>query len=97
MALSAELRRALRAVRASAGSVDYTEITNLPAEFPPEAHTHSQSDVTGLTTDLAGKQEMLVSGTNIKTVNGASVIGSGDLVVSGGLTQPQILARTLGA
>lgn len=31
---------------------------------------------------LATKQNTLVSGTNIKTVNGSSVLGSGDLVVS---------------
>jgi len=31
-----------------------------------------------------GKQESLVSGTNIKTINGSSVLGSGDLVISGG-------------
>ena len=30
------------------------------------------------------KQELLVSATNIKTINGSSVLGSGDLVVSGG-------------
>jgi len=33
---------------------------------------------------LAGKQATLVSGTNIKTINGSSLLGSGDLVVSGG-------------
>lgn len=43
-----------------------------------------QADVTGLVADLAGKQETLVSGTNIKTVNGNSLLGSGDVVVSGG-------------
>ncbi len=32
---------------------------------------------------LAGKQATLVSGTNIKTVNGNSLLGSGDLTVSG--------------
>lgn len=32
----------------------------------------------------ASKQATLVSGTNIKTINGSSVLGSGDLVVSGG-------------
>lgn len=32
----------------------------------------------------AGIQETLQSGTNIKTINGSSVLGSGDLVVSGG-------------
>ena len=30
------------------------------------------------------KQDLLVSGTNIKTINGSSVLGSGNLVVSGG-------------
>lgn len=34
---------------------------------------------------LAGKQDTLVSATNIKTINGSSVLGSGDLVVSGAL------------
>jgi hypothetical protein len=32
----------------------------------------------------ASKQDTLVSGTNIKTINGSSVLGSGDLTVSGG-------------
>lgn len=39
-----------------------------------------------------GKQDTLVSGTNIKTINGESVLGSGDLKVSGGL--PTIQAGT---
>jgi len=33
---------------------------------------------------LAAKQDTLVSATNIKTINGATILGSGDLVVSGG-------------
>ena len=37
-----------------------------------------------LTSDLAGYQAALVSGTNIKTVNGSSLLGSGNLTVSGG-------------
>lgn len=32
----------------------------------------------------ASKQDALVSGTNIKTINGASVLGSGDLAVTAG-------------
>jgi hypothetical protein len=54
----------------------------------------TQLDELHLTTDLAdsyiasavtwnGKQAALVSGTNIKTINGSSVLGSGDLVVGG--------------
>jgi hypothetical protein len=34
--------------------------------------------------DLSGKQNTLVSGTNIKTINGSSVLGSGNIVISGG-------------
>jgi hypothetical protein len=34
--------------------------------------------------DISGKQDVLVSGTNIKTINGSSILGSGDLIVSGG-------------
>ncbi len=46
----------------------------------------------------SGVQATLVSATNIKTVNGSSLLGSGDLPISGsGLTQPQVLARGLGA
>ena len=43
-----------------------------------------QANITNLTTDLASKQATLVSATNIKTVNGNSLLGSGDLIISGG-------------
>ena len=33
---------------------------------------------------INGKQDTLVSGTNIKTINGNSILGSGNLVISGG-------------
>lgn len=35
-------------------------------------------------TQLGGKQSTLISGTNIKTINGASLLGSGDISISGG-------------
>lgn len=41
-------------------------------------------DVTGLTAALAAKQDALVSGTNIKTVNSTSLLGSGDVPVASG-------------
>ncbi len=34
--------------------------------------------------DISGKQDKLVSGTNIKTINGTSILGSGNIVISGG-------------
>jgi hypothetical protein len=47
------------------------------------SHTHTTANVTGLDTALAGKQATLVSGTSIKTINGVSVLGSGDIVIVG--------------
>ena len=34
--------------------------------------------------DISGKQDKLVSGTNIKTINGESVLGSGDITITSG-------------
>ena len=39
---------------------------------------------TNLNTLLSGKQDTLVSGTNIKTINNNSILGSGNLTISGG-------------
>jgi hypothetical protein len=39
---------------------------------------------TDLNTALNGKQTILVSGSNIRTVNGNSLIGSGDVAIAGG-------------
>jgi hypothetical protein len=46
--------------------------------------TGTLSAQTDLQTALNGKQATLVSATNIKTINGSSILGSGDLVVSAG-------------
>lgn len=114
------------------GPSSWASITGKPSTFPPEAHTHAQGDITGLTAALAGKadtghthaianvtglqtaldgkqaagsyaaashahiigdvtglqtaldgkQEALTSGTNIKTLNGTSLLGSGDVTVA---------------
>lgn len=37
----------------------------------------------GIVDDVAKKQETLVSGTNIKTINGQSVLGEGNIEISG--------------
>lgn len=44
--------------------------------------------------DISGKQDELVSGTNIKTINGESILGSGDLTIGGGdsgIITPQMI------
>lgn len=49
--------------------------------FTPYNATNPNSYITSA--DISGKQNTLVSGTNIKTVNGNSLLGSGDLTVQG--------------
>lgn len=44
----------------------------------------SISDQDVISVDLSGKQDTLVSGTNIKTVNGSSLLGSGNITIEGG-------------
>ena len=58
--------------------------------------TGTLSDQTDLNTALNGKQATLVSGTNIKTVNGVSLLGSGD-VSAGGMTLLGTITTTSGA
>lgn len=55
-------------------SIPLTDIFN-PANY------YTKSDVD---TALTGKQDTLVSGTNIKTINGNSILGSGDITIQGG-------------
>ncbi len=64
-------------------AVDWANVTGKPSTFTPATHSHAISDTTGLQTALDGKQATLVSATNIKTINGSSILGSGDLAVSG--------------
>ena len=46
--------------------------------------TGTLSAQTDLSSALNGKQGTLVSGTNIKTINGTSILGSGNMVIGGG-------------
>lgn len=49
-------------------------------------HTGTQdiSTINNLSTTLTSKQDSLVSGTNLKTINGESLLGAGNIVASGG-------------
>ena len=46
------------------------------------------------TTQLNSKQDTLVSGTNIKTVNGQSILGEGNIEISGAITVDTALSET---
>lgn len=74
------------------GTISYSEISGTPTI--PTGSIVGTTDVQTLTNKtiayadntLSGVQPALVPGTNIKTVNGTSLLGSGDLVVGGSLT-----------
>ena len=55
-------------------------------QFFPITHVDAVIDENGdaVSTLLAGKQDTLVSGTNIKTINSQSLLGSGNIVIEGG-------------
>lgn len=69
--------------------------------YTPEDVANKQTNLTAsatkyptvdaVNTGLGLKQDTLISATNIKTINGVSILGSGDLTVSGsGLAQYQV-------
>ena len=52
--------------------------------------TSQLTNDSGFVTDISGKQDKLVSGTNIKTVNGTSLLGSGNIAISGGSAEDTV-------
>lgn len=48
----------------------------------------TKTDITTVNTELAKKQDTLVSGTNIKTVNGETLLGSGNIQIESGGAMP---------
>ena len=67
----------------------YGSLTGTPSTFAPSAHNQAWSTITSTPTTISGygitdAQTALVSGTNIKTVNGTSLLGSGNITISGG-------------
>ena len=65
------------------GAVTWDDVQDKPTTFTPSSHTHAISNITNLQPSLDGKQNTLVSGTSIKTINGNSLLGSGDIQISG--------------
>ena len=60
-----------------------TSHTHTKAQITDFTHTHAISDTTGLQAALDAKQATLVSGINFRSVNGTSLLGSGDLSITG--------------
>lgn len=71
-----------------AHTLGISDISNLQSTINGKAdvgHGHAISEITNLQSTLNGKQATLVSGTNIKTINGNSILGSGNLSINASL------------
>lgn len=62
----------------------------ITADSLAEYYTKSETDAL-----LAGKQATLESGTNIKTINGESILGAGDITIHGGGSEPYFIRGTI--
>jgi hypothetical protein len=84
-----------------AGIPDATESTKGIAQLASTVEVGAGTNGTKIVTPvklkavLDLKQATLVSGTNIKTINGSTILGIGDLVVGGGGTQVIKMQKTL--
>ena len=67
-------------------SVEWSDIQNKPSDYPPSTHNHDDRYYTESEVDTAlnNKQDTLVSGTSIKTINNNSLLGSGNISIGGG-------------
>ena len=61
-----------------------TALQSVPAEFVTESELSAKGFAT--TSQVSAKQDKLTSGSNIKTINGQSILGSGNITIEGGST-----------
>lgn len=74
-ALSSAIPTSLSQLTNDAGFTTISEVQSILENYVAENE---------LETELAGKQDTLVSGTNIKTINGYSILGEGNIQIQGG-------------
>ena len=82
-----DLQTALNGKANTSHTHTIANVTNLQAALDGKAnttHTHVIDNVAGLQAALDAKQNTLVSGTNIKTINGEGLLGNGNIVIGGG-------------
>ncbi len=73
---------------AAAAEVVLGNDSRLSDQRVPTPHGHTIANTIGLQTALDSKQATLVSGDNIKTINGESLLGAGNITIAGGTTAP---------
>ena len=93
------LDKTLVADKALLGQVATAELqTNTIKPYGDEEHAlivPEKSGTIATTEDLSKKQDTLVSGTNIKTVNGQSLLGSGNITIDGGTIGEEVIKQAL--
>ena len=82
----------LQTIRSGAAKGE-TALQSVPSEYVTETELNNKGYLTSVPDtyalkseipDITTKQDTLVSGTNIKTINGNSLLGSGDITIEGG-------------
>ena len=77
----------------SGAALGSTALQSVPSEYVTETELNNKGYLTSVPDtyalkseipDISVKQDTLVSGTNIKTINGNSLLGSGDITIEGG-------------
>lgn len=80
----------------------YAPALGVDDNYVTDAEKTKLANLSGTNTgdqDLSGKQDVLVSGTNIKTINSTSLLGSGDILIQSGVPYSIeiLLHRALGS
>ena len=66
-------------------AADKTKLDSIPETIPSQSEIDGiAANVSALQTAMDGKQDTLVSGTNIKTINNQSILGEGNIEITGG-------------
>ena len=82
--ISADLSNYFTKSEVTTALADKMDVSGMSA-YATTATTYSKTEVdNAITAATSTKQDTLVSGTNIKTINGESILGSGDVTIEGG-------------
>lgn len=73
-----------------AAKLDTATYNSEKANFATKDELNSKADASA----LSAKQDTLVSGTNIKTINGETILGEGDITIQGGGTVDTAMSDT---
>ena len=66
-------------------AADKTKLDSIPETIPSQSEIDGiAANVSALETSMGNKQDTLVSGTNIKTINNQSILGEGNIEITGG-------------